>query len=62
MFIYGGIDDNENKLLSDFWLMILNNYNWISLETKGKKPPPLSFHCSTLVLTNDNKTNPKLNI
>ena len=62
MFIFGGIDDRENKFLSDFWILDLDKFRWLPLETRGNLPPPLAYHCSTLVLSNEKKTNPNINI
>lgn len=62
MFIHGGIDDKEDKLLNDFWLLDLDRMKWISVEFKGYQPPPLAYHSSSLVVTSDKRLNTNFHI
>ena len=48
MLIHGGIDEYD-IILSDTWILDFSNYKWYKLETKGSTPPPLAYHCCTLV-------------
>ena len=48
MLVHGGIDDND-IILSDTWILDFSNYKWYKLETKGTYPPPMAYHCCSLV-------------
>ena len=62
MFIHGGIDEDGNYL-SDCYLLNLNPLKWIACSINEDTPSPtLAFHKCCLVLQEDLRVNPKLNI
>ncbi|XP_070493878.1 host cell factor 2-like [Chironomus tepperi] len=47
LIIYGGM--NGKKRLNDLWMLDLNTYTWIKLNTTGTIPLARSMHTATLV-------------
>jgi N-acetylneuraminic acid mutarotase len=62
MFIHGGIEKKSNKYLNDYWFLDLDKMRWMQLDTKGQPPPPLAYHCSTLVLPTEYKLHPNFSV
>ena len=60
MFIYGGIDD-EGRILNDMWALDLIYLKWENISTY-KKAPNLAYHSSALVLRNQKKNSPYINL
>ncbi len=62
MFIHGGISD-DNEILGDSYLYNINSQKWYACSIDEESPNPrLCFHTSCLILSSEQKYNPKLNI
>ena len=61
MMIFGGIDEFDN-FLNDFWVLDLFYLKWIKMDTKGQKPSPLAYMCSSIVISIEKRNNPNFNI
>ena len=61
MMIFGGIDDHD-VFLNDFWILDLFIMKWIKMETKGLKPNPIAFMCSSLIIPSDKRSNSHFDI
>ena len=60
MIIHGGIDDEDEKILNDSYILDLNNLNWTKSDLKGKSYF-LAYHASTLVVQSEKRTHPQVN-
>jgi hypothetical protein len=61
MLVFGGIDDQSNYL-NDSWLLDFSNLRWIRIDVKGIKIPPLAFHCSSIVISQQILEDPSFTI
>jgi hypothetical protein len=61
MLIHGGIDEND-RFLSDAWILEFNNYRWNKLEYKGQKPAPIAYHACELIIDVDRLHHPHFNV
>ena len=62
MFIHGGIDE-DGTFLNDCYLLNLNPLKWVTCQINEEtRPPVLAYHKCCLVLPEEMKINPKMNI
>jgi N-acetylneuraminic acid mutarotase len=46
-YLYGG-EDEQGKILGDFYLFSCHSHRWCKITTAGKPPPPLMGHSSVV--------------
>ena len=62
MFVHGGIDE-DGTFLNDCYLLNLNPLKWVLCQINEETPSPvLAYHKCCLVLPEEIKINPKMNI
>jgi hypothetical protein len=61
MIIHGGIDDEDEKILNDCFILDLINMNWTKADIKGKLYS-LAYHASSLVVQSEIRTHQHVNV
>lgn len=62
MLIHGGVDEEDEKVLSDSYILDLVTYNWSKADIKTNRSYHLAYHASTVVLTSDKKDHPHVSV
>ena len=62
MMIHGGIDDEEEKILNDSYILDLLTFTWSKADIKSTKIFSLAYHASTLVLQAEKRDHPQVTV
>lgn len=62
MLIHGGIEEDEDKILNDSYILDLQTFNWTKSDIKPTKTFSLAYHASTLVLQAEKRDHPQVTV